>query len=106
MDGLRRKPHLPRPNKAHLPLVSLEALGERLAFNTFHYQEIGSVLMTDVIQHADVWMFQAGDSFRFAFEALLANCVRRKLSRENLDSNITIKPRIARAVDLAHAALA
>jgi len=51
-------------------------------------------------------MIQAGDSFRFAFGALLANCVRRKLSWENLDSNITIKPRIARAVDLAHAALA
>jgi hypothetical protein len=62
--------------------------------------------MTDVIQHADVWMIQAGDSFRFAFEALLANCIRRKLSRENLDSNIPIKPRIVRAVNFAHAALA
>jgi hypothetical protein len=51
-------------------------------------------------------MIQAGDSFRFAFGALLANCVRRKLSRENLDSNIPIKPRIVRAVNFAHAALA
>jgi hypothetical protein len=53
-----------------------------------------------------VGMIQAGDGFRFAFEALPANRIRRELSGENLDGDIAIKARVARAVDFAHAALA
>jgi len=44
--------------------------------------------------------------FRFAFEALPANRIRRELSGENLDGDIAIKARVARAINLAHAALA
>ena len=83
-----------------------EALGERLAFHALHHQIVGSVLMTDVMQHADVRMIQAGDGFRFAFESLFANWIRGQLRGKNLDRNNAIKARVARAVNFAHPARA
>jgi hypothetical protein len=62
--------------------------------------------MTNIMQHTNMGMIQAGDRFRFAFEALLANRIRRELSGENLDGDIAVKARVARAVNFAHAALA
>jgi len=50
--------------------------------------------MTNIVQHANVGMIQAGDGFRFAFEALPANRIRRELSGENLDGDIAIKARV------------
>ena len=85
---------------------SLKALGERLPFDTFHYQEVDSVLMTNIMQHTNVGMIQARDRFCFAFEALPANRIRRELSGENLDGNIAVKARVACTVNFAHAALA
>jgi len=35
--------------------------------------------MTDVAKHTDVWVIQAGDSFRFAFKPLLAGWITGKL---------------------------
>jgi hypothetical protein len=63
-------------------------------------------LMTDVVQHADVRMIQAGDGFRFTLEALFAYWIGGKLRRQNLDRHSALKAHVPRTVDLAHAARA
>ncbi len=82
----------------------LETLRQRLALDALHHQIVDSVLMTDVVQHADVWMIQAGDGFCFALEPLLVYRIRRKLRGQNLDGNAALQPRITRTVHLAHSA--
>src|SRR5437016_11390551 len=91
--------HLLQPQR---PL--LQTLRQRFTFETLHYQIVDSVLMTDVVQHADMWMIQVRDGFCFALEPLLVHRIRRKLRRQNLDGDTTLQPRITRAVHLAHAA--
>jgi hypothetical protein len=51
-----------------------------------------------------MWMIQTGDCFRFAFEALLANRIRRQVSGKNFDGNGPVQARITSTVDFAHPA--
>ena len=51
-------------------------------------------------------MLEGRDSSRFAFEAHLQIRIRRELRGQDLDSDVAIQPRIARAIHLAHAASA
>jgi hypothetical protein len=53
------------------------------------------------MQHANMQMIQAGNSFSFAFEALLTNGIRRELWGENLDSDAAIESRVPRAIYFA-----
>ena len=63
------------------------------------------MLLTDVIERADVRMIEARDRSRFALEPL-RNADSKHVRRENLDRDRAIEPRVARLVDLAHAARA
>ena len=81
-----------------------KAPGKRFTFYAFHHQVIDSILLTDVEQHTDVRMIQAGDGFCFALKALLANGICGKVSRKNFDRNGAVEARIARAIHLAHSA--
>ena len=58
------------------------------------------------MQHADMWMIQAGNGFRFAFKSLLANGITRKLFWQNLDRDSALQSRIPRAIHFAHPACA
>ena len=58
----------------------------------------------DVVNGADVWVVQGGDGSRFLLEALPRLRVGRERAREHLDGNRAIEARVARAIDLAHAA--
>src|SRR5438128_4289970 len=60
--------------------------------------------MADVEQRADVWMLQRRDSTRFTVEALAQLRIGGELRWQDLDRDRPIEPRVARAVDLAHAA--
>ena len=60
----RREPLL----KRHM--ASRQAGGQRLAFQVFHDEKVGSILMSDVVQGADVRMIQRRDRARLALEAL------------------------------------
>src|SRR5260370_31992522 len=81
-----------------------QPLGESFTFDALHHQIIGAILLADVMERADVWMVQAGDGFRFAFEALLANRIRAELRGKDLDGDAALQPRIARPIDFAHSA--
>jgi hypothetical protein len=58
------------------------------------------------MQHTNVRMIQARDGLGFALKPLLANCVRGELRGQNLDGDSAFQPRVAGAVDFAHAACA
>jgi hypothetical protein len=40
-----------------------ETLCEGFAFHALHHNVIDAVLMADIVQHADVWVIEAGNSF-------------------------------------------
>ena len=62
--------------------------------------------MPNVIKGADAWMIQGRDGPRLAFEALSRFKVFGMVSRQDFYCNATIQARIARSIDLAHAARA
>ena len=62
--------------------------------------------MADVEQRADVRMIERRDRARLALEAVAKLRVGRERRGEDLDRDGAIEPRVARAIDLAHAARA
>ena len=81
-----------------------EPLRERLAFQIFHHQIIGPVLLADVVKRADVGMIQAGNRLCFALESLAQFGTIRKMRRQNFDGDSSIEARVAGFVNLAHPA--
>ena len=66
-------------------------------------RNVDAVLFADVVQRADVRMVELRDRPRLALEAL-ANCASAANAGQDLDRDGAIEPRVARLVDLAHAA--
>jgi hypothetical protein len=60
----------------------------------------------DVVEDEDVRMIQRGDVTGFMLEPIAARPVCRQLGRKHLQRDFTAQPRVARAIDLAHAASA
>ena len=58
----------------------------------------------DVVQRADVRMVERRDGARFALEALAELGIGGECVGQDLDRDDAIEPRVARLVDLAHAA--
>ena len=48
-----------------------QPLGQRVALQVLHDQEVDPVLLPDVVERADVRVVQAGDGLRLALEPLL-----------------------------------
>src|SRR5579872_657210 len=81
-----------------------QALGERLAVEELHDEEVGTVLRADVVEMANVRMIQRGNGAGFALKTLLKLGSVGEVSGENLDGHEAIEARVFRAVDLSHAA--
>ena len=81
-----------------------QPVGQRLARQILHHQELDAVLLADVVQRADVRVRQARDRAGFAPKAFLAPGVIGDARRQDLDRDGSIEPRVARFVDFAHAA--
>ena len=58
-----------------------QAVGQRLAFQILHDQEVDAILMADVVQGANVGMVQRRYSAGLAIEALLGFWIVRKMAR-------------------------
>ncbi len=84
--------------------ASLQTVGERLPFEELHHQEIGAILVADVVQRADVRMIQRRDSACFAIEPFTELRIAGELRRQDFDGDVASQPRIARAIDFAHPA--
>jgi hypothetical protein len=77
---------------------------KRLALQVLHDEEVDVVLAADVVERADVRMLEAGDRARFALESVARVRIGGDVRPEHLERDGAIQPRVARLVDLAHAA--
>src|SRR6185503_6028166 len=77
---------------------------QRLTNHVLHHEEVDSVLMSDIVQRADVWMVQRGNGTGLPLESRSRLPVACDVRGEHLDSDLPSEPRIAGAIDLAHAA--
>src|SRR5579864_7348942 len=82
----------------------LQSLRERLAFDVFHHQKINFVLMSSVVERADVGMIEAGNGFSFALEALAQFRAASEVSGQSLDGNGSIEAGVACFINFSHSA--
>ena len=100
LDGNARARHRRKPGRSAQPIR------ERLAFEILENQIVELAVAADVVDRADVGIVQRGNRARFVLEALPRFRIGRERAGEHLDGHGAIEPRVARAVDLAHAARA
>src|SRR6185369_2058032 len=84
------------------PLV--QAAGKGFSFQAFHHQIVDSIMVTYVVESADVGMVQGRDRARFAVESLPGLRIFGKTRGKNLDGNDAVEPCIQSTIHLAHAA--
>ena len=80
-----------------------DALREILALDQLHHESLHAVGVLEPVDRGDVRMIQRGEDFRFALKAGQAVGVGCERRWKDLDGDVTLQLRIARAIDLAHA---
>ena len=80
----------------------LEPIGERLAFDVLHDEEVDATLAADVVERADVRMVQTGNRTGFPLEALAGVWVAGHIRRQDFDRNGAVEASVSRLVDLSH----
>jgi hypothetical protein len=80
-----------------------DAVGEGLALEVLHHQELFALFVTNVVERADVRMRQTRHRPGLALEPLSCRFVVGQDRWENLDGDRTVEPRVVCPVDLAHA---
>ena len=83
-----------------------ERLAQRAALDQLHRDVERAAFVADVVHRHDVRVVERRGGAGLALEALAAVCVRRELGPQALDRDLAPEPRVARAVDLAHASRA
>ncbi len=83
-----------------------QSIRERLALEARHDEEVGALVLADVVERADVRVIEGADRLGFALEAFAAIGIRGRRIGQDLDRDGAIQPAVPRAVDLAHAARA
>ena len=83
-----------------------EPLGQRLAFEQLHDQEVSPLVAADVVKRRDVRVIQPGDRLGFALKTGSSFRQVGKIIEQHLDGNGSLETRIARFIDLTHAAAA
>ncbi len=78
-------------------------LGERFALEVLHDDELDAALAADVVEDADVGMFETTDRLRLAFEALLQVADPGRVGGQDLDRDGSVEACVAGLVDFAHA---
>ena len=66
-------------------------------------EELEAVLLSDVVERADVRMVEPGDDPRLALETLAPIGLRRGVGWQDLDRDGAADPGVDRTVDIAHA---
>ena len=81
-----------------------ETFGQRLPFQRTPSRDSRCRPVADVVERADMRMIQLRDEPRLALEPRAAVGVVREVRAQQFDRDRSIKPRVAREVDLAHSA--
>jgi hypothetical protein len=80
-----------------------DAIGERLALDELHDESQRTARVLDAVDMGDMRMIERGEQLRLAFEARDAFAIGRHRRGKDLDRDVTLQPRVARAVHLTHA---
>ena len=83
---------------------SLEPRRQRFAFQVLHDEVGDAILLADVVQSADVRMIELRDGACLAIETGPELWICSERLRQHFDCDRAIESRVARAIDLAHAA--
>ena len=83
-----------------------DSIGQRLALDEFEDQRGHAVGLFEPVDRADVRMIERCQDPRLAFEPRESIGIARKEARQDLDRHVAAELRVARAIDLAHAARA
>jgi hypothetical protein len=75
-----------------------------MAFEEFRNQVVNPVLGAHVVDGKQVGMIKRAENSGFLLEALQSVLVCAQREREDFDSDHSVKPGVARAVDLTHPA--
>ena len=81
-----------------------QARGERLSLDIFHHQEVDAILLTDVVERADVRVIQRGDGPRFALESFAGQRIHMEQRGQDFDSDGSGQTCVTALVDLPHSA--
>ena len=101
LDGDLAAPDRPAARRVRAASASVSPSSSSMTRNAHRRRRLAR---PDVVERADVRMRQLRDGPRLALEALAAARVVGEIAGEHLDRDVAIEPRVARAIDLAHAA--
>src|SRR5262249_43123948 len=79
-----------------------EPLAQRFPFEQLADDEVQTLVRTDVVYADDVRMIERARRLRLQLEAAKPLRVRGEALVENLDRDVAVQPRVARAIDLTH----
>jgi hypothetical protein len=77
---------------------------QRLPFDQLHHERERAGRFLDAVDVRDVRVVERRQHLRLSVESVEPLGIRREQLRQHLDRDVAIQPRIARAIDLAHAA--
>ena len=83
-----------------------QTVGQRLALQIFHDQIADIILLSHVVEMADIGMTQRRDGASFAVKAFLGPGILRKVGGKNLDGDSAVKSGVAGAIHLPHSSSA
>jgi hypothetical protein len=86
--------------------VAVDAVLERLAIEKFHGDESVALLLTDIVNRADVGMVQGGGGLRFALESRESLRIARDILRQKFQRDEALEARVFGLVNDTHASAA
>jgi hypothetical protein len=82
------------------------ALRQIVALDEFHDERRDARTLLEAVNGGDVRMVQGREYFRFALKASEPIGISRERRWKDLDSDLTLQPRVGGPIHLAHAAFA
>jgi hypothetical protein len=76
---------------------------QSFALDILHNQVVGSILATDVVQHANMRMIQRRNGAGFPLETLFGLGIIRQMNGKDFDGDGAVEARVCRAIDFSHA---
>src|SRR5262249_34736123 len=93
-----------RDSLVDLESAALDPIGKRRAFDELQHERVNAARVLEAMNGRDVLMIQRRQHLCFALESREAIGIVREDRWKDLDCDVAIQFRIARAIDLAHPA--
>ena len=71
-----------------------------------HHEEVDAIVMAEIVEPTNVWMREPRDRTRLVRKPGATAGVGYPVSRQDLERDVTVEPRIAGSIDFTHSASA